>query len=162
MTNLTLIAAVAEKNVIGRKGEIPWKIPEDMKHFKELTMPHPVIMGRKTYDSIPERFRPLPGRQNVVVSRKTKQKNYSKEVIVLDSISKAIEEAARFDKDYYVIGGSQIYKQTMDLASILEITEVHQKVEGGDAFFPFIDLGIWCEAQRKDFEGYSFVTYERR
>lgn len=132
-----------------------------MKHFRELTMGHPVIMGRKTYESIPERFRPLPSRKNVVVSRKTRQENYPVDVIVSDSIFEAIEKAALFGEDYHVIGGSQIYEQTMDLANRLEITEVHQKIEG-DTFFPSIEPSIWYETQRKDFEGYSFVTYERK
>jgi len=161
MANLTLIAAVAENNVIGIYGEVPWKIHEDMKHFNELTISHPIIMGRKTYDSIPEKFRPLSCRKNIVVSEKTKQRNYPEEVIVCDSIPKAIKEAAYFDKDCYVIGGGQIYWQTMGLANKLEITEVHKRVEG-DSFFPFIDSSFWSVSQRNDFEEYSFVRYKRK
>jgi len=92
---------------------------------------------------------------------RTKKESYPGEVIVCDFISKAIEEAMHFDEDCYVIGGSQIYEQTIDLASRLEITEVHQKVEG-DTFFPFINPNFWSVIQRKDFGKYSFVTYERK
>lgn len=159
--SLILIAAVAEDNVIGRGPDIPWEIPEDIQHFEKLTMGHPVIMGRKTYESIPEKFRPLPDRTNIVISRSPENIDYSEGVITCHSLFEARRERSNLNKTSYVIGGGQIYKQTIGLASRLEITEVHQRVEG-DVFFPEINLRVWKETQREDFGEYSFVTYERR
>jgi len=164
MTNLTLIAAVAEKSIIGNGPDIPWeRIPEDMRRFRKLTMGHPVLVGRRTYESLPKAFRPLPGRKNIVISRSPENIDYSKGVITCHSIPEAISKGSDLDKDCYVIGGSQIYEQTIGLSNRLEITEVHQTVEG-DAFFPFIDRSVWEEIQREDSldEGYSFVTYKLR
>lgn len=160
MPKLILIAAVSDNNVIGNGLDIPWeRIPKDMEHFKELTMGHPVIMGRITYDSLPERFRPLPGRENIVISRNTNPQDYPGGVIVCDSVRRAVGKASNLDEEFYVIGGGQIYKQTIGLASRLEITGVHQTVKG-DVFFPSINRTVWNETQRQDFEGYSFVTYK--
>jgi dihydrofolate reductase len=156
MTNIILIAAVAENNIIGRDGKIPWKISEDMKHFKELTMPHPVIMGRKTYDSIPKRFRPLPQRKNIVLSKTLSQENG---IYIAKTIEKALEFCG--NQESYVIGGQQVYEQFIPFAQGLELTRIHANFEG-DAFFPKIDWRMWNEVNREDHEEYSFVTYERR
>lgn len=152
----TLIAAVAENGCIGKDGTLPWRIPEDLKRFKELTTGHAVVMGRKTWESIPEAFRPLPGRRNVVVTRRA---DYPLPDGVLRAAS--LEEAvASAGNDAFVIGGAEIYRAAMPLARRLEITHVRRTVDG-DAFFPPIDPAVWKESGRDDRDGFSFVTYER-
>lgn len=154
---VTLIAAVAENGCIGKDGKVPWALPEDMKRFKALTMGHIVIMGRKTWESIPEKFRPLPGRTNVVVTR---QAEYA--------LPGGVERAASLDEaltahaaeDVFVIGGGEIYALAMPKATRLEVTRVKQSVEG-DAFFPDIDPSEWHILKGVTMQGYDFVTYER-
>jgi len=155
MSKLILIAAMANNNIIGQDGQIPWRIPEDMKRFRELTLGHPVIMGRKTYESIPEKFRPLVGRTNIVVSKSSK--SYTNGVIVYHSIEDALKKGIG-EGDCYVAGGAQIYEQTIKLADKLEITEVHKEIIG-DSFFPQIDKSKWKEILRENYGDYSFVTY---
>lgn len=162
MSKLILIAAVSDNNVIGKGIDIPWElISEDRKHFYKLTIGHPVIMGRITYDSLPKEVRPLPGRENIVISRDTNPPDYPEGVIVCDSVPQAVGKASNLNQEYYVMGGGQIYRQTIGLAGKLEITEVHQTVEG-DVFFPSINPSVWEEVKRDKFEGYSFVTYGLR
>jgi len=157
---IILIAAVAKNNVIGNKGKIPWKIPEDIKRFKRLTLGHPVIMGRRTYESIPEKYRPLSERTNIILS-KTMGFEDNTGIIVCRDMAEAIREARHRDKKCYIAGGQQVYEQTIDLASRLEITEVHEEFNG-DAFFPSIDRNRWKITFRENHEDYSFVTYELR
>lgn len=154
---ISLIAAVAKNNCIGKDGRLPWHLPEDMKHFKDLTMGKVVLMGRKTWESIPEKFRPLPGRTNVVVTR---QPNYPVPtgVEVFGSIETAL--AVHAQDEIVVMGGAEIYRETIDRADALHLTEVDQTVEG-DAFFPTIDPSAWTETAREPHEGFSFVTYRR-
>ena len=167
---LTLIAAYAKdsqgRNVIGNNGEIPWRISEDMKRFKQFTLNHPVIMGRKTYESIPERFRPLPDRTNIVVSKTLNPE--MKGILVARTIEDALTLAqanCSQGEPAYVIGGEQIYRVTInrDETTRLEITEVKVTYEG-DAFFPEINPDIWKEANRVRGENrwYDFVSYVRR
>lgn len=157
--SLTLIAAVAKNGCIGKDGRLPWRIPEDLKRFKMLTTGHTVLMGRKTWESIPEKFRPLPDRTNIVL---TKQTDYDLPVDVerFDSLEKALA-AHQFEEDVFVIGGARIYEQTMGAADRLMITEVDQTIEG-DAFFPKIDPEQWLETEREPHDGFAFVTYHRR
>lgn len=152
---ISLIAAIAENNVIGHGNTIPWRVPEDMKRFKEATMGKTVLMGRKTWESLPEKFRPLPGRKNVVVTR---QENFSfpEGVFHFARLEDALRACA--DEEVMVIGGAEIYRQTLQLASCLLITRIHQTV-AGDAFFPEIDPAVWQETQREEYDGYAFVTY---
>ncbi len=155
--SLSLISAVAKNNCIGKNNTLPWTIPEDLKHFKDLTTGKIVLMGRKTWESIPERFRPLPKRTNVVI---THQASYPvpEGVLVFSSIEKAL---AHFQgQDVMSIGGATIYAETIDLADTLYITHVDQTVDG-DAFFPVIDRAVWRESSREDHPGFSFVTYTR-
>ncbi len=173
--DLILIAAVAENNVIGKDGGIPWRLPEDMRRFKELTTGYPVIMGRKTYESLPDRFRPLPNRWNIVLTR---QPEYIHLGIRPEGISLAptLEDALHFVERHlprqpeaeginrdraYVIGGQSVYEAALPLANRLEITHVYQTVDG-DAFFPEIDPQIWLPTNQIGREGYAFVTYRRR
>ena len=156
--SITLIAAISKNNVIGTEGRLPWHIPEDMKHFKTLTMGKVVLMGRKTWESIPEKFRPLPGRTNVVITR---QPDYPIQagVEVFHALDEAL--AAHGKDDVMVIGGADVYRQTLPHADRLEITHVDRVIEG-DATFPAIDPSVWKEIAREDRDGLSFVTYARR
>lgn len=155
--SIILVAAISRNGVIGSDGTLPWHIPEDVKRFKELTSGHVVLMGRKTWESIPEKFRPLPNRTNLVVTRQANL-NVPAGVEVFGSIESAL--AAHADADVYVIGGTEIYRQTMPLANRLEITHVNRDVEG-DALFPSIDPMTWKETARIPGDGLSFVSYSR-
>ncbi len=155
--SLFLIAAIAKNGCIGKDGQIPWHISEDMKRFKELTMGHAVLMGRKTWESIPDRFRPLPGRTNIVITR---QKNYpvSQGVEVFSNINEALQRHSQ--ETIFVIGGAEVYRETMPRANCLYITLVDQTVDG-DVFFPKIDPQVWHEVEREDHNGFSFISYFR-
>ena len=156
--SLALIAAIAENNCIGKNNQLPWHIPEDLKHFKDVTADTVVLMGRKTWESIPEKFRPLPKRINIVISR---QPNLPLPpgVEVYQSIDAAL--GAHANDTVVVIGGAEIYKQTIDRADTLYITHIQQTVDG-DAFFPTIDPGLWKETEREKHDGFDFVTYKKR
>lgn len=155
---LSIIAAKTDNNVIGKDNMLPWLLADDLKRFQDLTRGHTVIMGRKTYESI---GRPLPNRENVVLSR-------SKVAIPGVAIIHDIAEIGDYDSDVFIIGGSAVYEQTMDMVDRLYITEVHTQLEG-DAFFPAIDPAVWHEVSRKkhyaDIKNQydvDYVTYERR
>ncbi len=154
---LSLIAAISKNNCIGKDNQVPWHIPEDLKHFKEVTTGKAVLMGRKTWESIPEKFRPLPKRKNIVITR---QKDYPVPAGV--ELYQEIEAAltAHPNEEIMVIGGAEIYRQTIARADRLYITEVNQ-VADGDAFFPEIDTSVWKEVGRENHTGFSFVIYER-
>ncbi len=156
--SISLIAAIATNNCIGQHGKLPWHLPEDLKHFKELTTGKIVLMGRKTWESIPEKFRPLPNRKNLVITR---QADFvvPAGVEVFSEIGVVIQKYG--NSEIMVIGGAEIYEQTIALADTLYITHVHQTVVGGTAFFPTIDPTIWKETERKDEFGLSFITYQR-
>lgn len=148
--------AVSENNVIGIKNDLPWHLPEDLKHFKNLTMGKTVLMGRNTYDSIFARLgKPLPGRKSIVITRKV---DFSppEGVKVFDNIPDAINSTK---DDIYVIGGAEIFKQFVPLAKKMYLTRVHGNFEG-DAFFPEINWEEWKETERNDFQKYSFIIYE--
>ena len=164
---IALIAAIAVNNVIGNDNQIPWHLPEDLKHFKQLTFGKPIIMGRITHESI---GKPLSGRANIVVSR---QKNYQPEgVQVVGSLEDALnlaESTARAGgvDEVMVIGGTQIYVGALPLAQTLYLTKIHEVFEG-DAYFPEVKWTQWTESDRQDFRdasatslNYSFVTYQR-
>ncbi|MBO6212422.1 dihydrofolate reductase [Algoriella sp.] len=159
---INVIVAKASNNVIGAKNDLIWHLPNDLKHFKNLTSGHPIIMGRKTFESL---GRPLPNRTNIVVTR---DKDWQAENIEkVFSLEKAIESAKKINEDIYIIGGGNIYKQAMEFADVLYITEVHHEFEG-DTYFPEIDEEIWEEVARENFMkdekhpyAYSYVTYKR-
>ena len=163
---ISIIVAVAENNVIGKDNRLIWRMPEDMKFFKEKTEGHCVVTGRKNYESIPEKFRPLPLRTNIVVTR---QENYTAPgSIVVGSIYEAVETAREInEKELFIIGGADIYKQCIDLADCIYITRIHNDFEG-DAFFPNVNLNNWkltdrkvCKADDKNAHDYTFETYIR-
>ena len=155
---LSLIAAISENNCIGKDNALLWNIREDMKHFKDVTSGNIVLMGRNTWESIPEKFRPLPNRKNIVITR---DMNYEvpEGVEIYSSIDEALEKYK--NENVFIIGGASIYKQTIEIADQLFITEVHQVFEG-DAFFPEIDKNVWQEVEREDYEGFSFVEYSHK
>ncbi len=155
---ITLIAGISKNNCIGNNGTLPWHLPEDLKHFKELTTNKTVVMGRKTWESLPEKFRPLPNRKNVVITR---QIDYAVPdgVLTFSSTEDAFAQLAT--EDIFIIGGAELYKQTIDRADALEITHIDQTVDG-DAFFPQINAEAWREVSRESHDRYSFVRYEKR
>jgi dihydrofolate reductase len=158
MTEVVIIAAVAKNRVIGKDNQLIWNIPEDMAHFKALTAGHTVIMGRRTWESLPPRFRPLPGRRNIVISR---QPDYAAPGAELaDSLENALKLASAADT-VFIIGGEQIYAQAMALADRLEITEVDLEPEG-DAWFPEISTVNWKKTSNLKCAGCAFVTYRKQ
>ena len=168
MTQLSLIAAVGKRNVIGREvdgvGTLPWHLPEDLKHFRAVTSGKPVIMGRKTWESLPEKFRPLPGRLNIVISRSASY--LAPGATVTDTVARALDLCADA-REAFVIGGAELYRQAIDNATQLILTEIDLEVADGDSFFPPIDPHQWQEKSRSSHTAanglnYAFVTYERR
>ncbi len=141
---VSLIAAIAADNSIGRDNDLLWSLPADMKFFKSSTKGHTVLMGRKNYESIPERFRPLPSRVNIVVSRNA---NYEGCLMVrsIEEGLKAAEESG--EEELFVIGGGEIYRQTIDLADRLYISHVDAQYPEADAHFPFFEKRLWEEVE---------------
>ncbi|WP_336731002.1 dihydrofolate reductase [Chryseobacterium sp. VD8] len=158
----TIVVAMGEKNEIGFENQLLWHLPKDLKHFKEITSGHPVIMGRKTYESI---GKPLPNRTNIVVSRKTDW--FEEGILIVGSIKEAVKFAKKIDEEVFIIGGGKIYEQTMDIVDKLEITLVRADLQA-DTFFPKIDPKIWkktdeiChEKDEKNQYDFCFQTFER-
>lgn len=166
---LSIIVAVAGNNAIGRKNELLWHISQDLKYFKATTTGHPVIMGRKTYDSI---GRPLPGRRNIVLTRggevvgEIKNPDITSLEVVNDL--EYVIEIAKGEGEFFVMGGGQLYKQTFEKADRLYITKIYAEAEDADTFFPEIKEGEWkvinCSERFMDQENgieFQFVVYER-
>ena len=185
---LSIIAAVARNGVIGKDNQLLWHLPEDMRHFRETTRGKPVIMGRKTWESLPDAFRPLPGRNNIVVSRNPAYQparamlastlndailkaGDAEEVFVIGgaTLASTLDDAilkAGNAEEVFVIGGAELYRQALPIADRLYLTEIDQDFEG-DASFPDIEKSNWEEASREiphSASGirYSFVLYRRR
>ena len=167
---LNLIYARAANGVIGRDNTMPWHLPEDMAHFKQHTLGSPVVMGRKTWDSLPAKFRPLPGRLNIVLTRNgaTAALLQAQGALPLHSLDAALAHCAALPQppaEVWVMGGAQIYAQALPLAQRVEVTIIHQDFDG-DAHAPALDAQ-WTEAARSDHVSakglaYSFVTYTRQ
>jgi dihydrofolate reductase len=155
---LALVVAIADGGVIGKDGGLPWRIPEDLQHFKATTMGHAIVMGRKTHASI---GRPLAGRRNIVVSR-TADLHGFEGCETARSLEEAIALARTTDEEPRIIGGAAIYEAALVLATRIYLTEVHRAIEGGDAFF-HLDRAGWRETERRagTTEGVEFVTLER-
>ncbi len=159
---ITVIAAVAQNNALGKNNQLLWHLPDDFKRFKTVTSGHYIIMGRKTFESFPK---PLPNRTHVIITR---QKNYQPEgCIVVDSLSKAIAACPK-NEETFIIGGGEIYIQSIELADKLDITKVHHAFEA-DTFFPEINRSEWeltaTELHRKDDKhlfDFTFETYHRK
>ena len=156
-----LVYARAHNGVIGKGGVMPWHLPEDLAHFKQVTFGAPVIMGRKTWDSLPPRFRPLPGRRNIVITRLADWE--ADGALRTSSLDEAIQACAGEDR-VWVIGGGEIFAQALPLAHVVEVTEIERDFDG-DTFAP--QLGPeWRETGRERHRAsagidYSFVTYTR-
>lgn len=153
----TIIAAIDQEKAIGKNGEIPWHIPEDLKHFKEKTTGHPVIMGRKTFESLPVDYRPLPERTNIVLTRSDMDKEG---VEIAKSFQKAYRIARDHGEEAFIIGGASVYEQALPQANRMILTEVKKEVDG-DTFFPEFDREEWNEESREEHEDFDFVTYTR-
>lgn len=162
---LSLIVAVAENGVIGREGDLPWRLSDDLRRFKKLTMGHAILMGRKTWESI---GRPLPGRQSLVISRQEDYQTEYEKVLVASSVEQALAMAGDCAKDQvFVIGGAQVYAMTLPHADRLLFTRVHAEVEG-DVFFPEVDWDRWQlveeakhEADDRNDHAFTFQVYQR-
>lgn len=154
--HIVMVAAVADNGVIGLGGDIPWSIPEDLRHFRATTRGHTVVMGRRTFESIGH---PLPYRTNIVVTR---DPDWTADgVFVAHGLPEAIALARDFEGDVMVIGGGHIYAEAMPLADVQVLTEVHQSPDG-DTRYPDFDRAEWQEAWRESHDGYEFVRWERR
>ena len=161
---ITIIAAIAKNNALGKDNDLIWHLPADLKRFKKVTSGHHILMGRNTFESI---GKPLPNRTTVIITR---NKNYFKDgCLIAHSIEEAIELVEN-DGDVFIIGGAQVYKEAIkkNLADQLDITLVHHEFEA-DAFFPEIDLNVWEETNREDFIAdeknkfdFSFVRYSKK
>lgn len=163
MPHVVLIAAVAANRAIGRDNQLLWNIPEDMAHFKALTQGHTVLMGRKTWESLPPRFRPLPGRRNIVVTRQAGYAAPGADVAL--SLEQGLQLASTAET-VFVIGGAEIYAQALPFADRLELTEVDLRPQG-DAWFPDFPAADWQAGERQTLCSSSgvavaFVRYERR
>lgn len=160
---ITVIAAIAKNNALGKDNDLIWYLPADLKRFKKVTTGHYILMGRNTFESI---GKPLPNRTTIIITR---NKNYSKEgCLIAGSIEEAIE-LAKEEAQLFIIGGAQIYKEIMakDLADQLDITLVHSEFDA-DVYFPEIDAKVWKEVAREDFKAdekndydYSFISYQK-
>ncbi|WIT11071.1 dihydrofolate reductase [Paucibacter sediminis] len=164
MSGITLIAAVARGGAIGRGNELLCRLPEDMAHFKALTLGHTVIMGRKTWDSIPAKFRPLVGRRNIVLSR---QAGLMLEGAEVCAGLEAALAACVGEPQVFVIGGAEIYALALPRADTLELTEIDASFEGADVFFPSWRAEDFAEVARQPQQSaqgwsYAFVRYQRR
>ena len=160
---ITIVVAMGLDNGIGADNQLLWHLPKDLKHFKEMTTDHPIIMGRKTYESI---GKALPNRTNIVVSRK---KDWFEEgILIVGSVKEAVKFAKKIDEQVFIIGGGNIYEQTLDLTDKLEVTLVQTNLKA-DTFFPKIDPKIWHKTEevchekddKNEFD-FCFQTYERK
>ncbi|MCZ8022677.1 MAG: dihydrofolate reductase [Cyclobacteriaceae bacterium] len=163
---LSLIAALSKNNVIGKNNDLPWHLPNDMKYFMQTTKGHCVLMGRKNYESLPEKFRPLPNRTNILVTR---QANFhAPGCEVFNTIEKGIAYAKDIgETELFIIGGAEIYSATLPLADTLYLTEINAVIDG-DTFFPKVDKTKWKETSRqvnnrddKHKFDFDFVVYEK-
>jgi dihydrofolate reductase len=165
--NISIIVAAGSNNAIGKNNSLIWHIPADMKFFKEKTTGHCIITGRKNYESIPEKFRPLPNRTNIIITR---QRDYKAPgTIITGSIEEALEKAKAFgDEEIFIIGGGDIFRQSLHLVDTIYLTEIRQAFDA-DVFFPELDKNLWKEVSRvkgpkdeKNKYDYFFVTYKRK
>ena len=162
---IALIAAVAENRVIGRDKEMPWQFSEDLEYFKRTTTGHPVIVGRRTYETVVDALgEPFPGRTSVVLT--TQSLDLPPGAVVANSVAEAIDladaDAAERGVDVvYVAGGGRVYEQFLPHATRLVLTEIHESYEG-DTRFPAFDEDEWTEVERDERDAFDFVTYERR
>lgn len=163
---ISIIVAASENNVIGRNNDLPWHLPADLKYFKETTMGHCVVMGRKNFESIPPKYSPLVGRTNIVITR---QKDYKASgAVVVNSIEEAIEYSkSQNETECFITGGGEIFRQSIQYCDRIYLTRIHANIEG-DVHFPELNEKEWREISRKDVPTdeknkfpFSFLVYER-
>lgn len=161
---ITIIAAIAKNNALGKDNDLIWHLPGDLKRFKKTTTGHSILMGRNTFESI---GRPLPNRTSIIITR---NENYFKEGCLIANSLEAAIELAKEEDEIFIIGGAQVYTYAIEnnIADILDITLVHDEFEA-DVFFPEIDLKIWEEVSREDFKAdeknkfdYSFLRFQKK
>ncbi len=164
---ISLIAALTKNNVIGKNNDLPWHLPDDMKYFMQTTSAHYVVMGRKNYDSIPEKFRPLPNRTNIVVTR---QIGFTApKCLVVHSLADGIQLAKENNQqELFIIGGAEIYNLAIPVAHRLYLTEIQTEIDG-DTYFPKFDKSGWTEFSRKHHPAderhhfaFDFVIYQKK
>ena len=163
---ISLIAALSTNRVIGKNNTLPWHLPDDTKYFMQTTKGHCVILGRKNYDSIPEKFRPLPNRTNIVVTRR---EDFKAPCPVVHSVEEGIELARKTNgQELFIIGGAEIYALAMPFAQRLYLTEIYAEING-DTFFPEFKFYDWTEVSRKPHPAddrhafaFDFAVYERK
>ncbi len=160
---IAIVVAASENNVIGKDNQLIWHLPADLRYFKNLTMGHPILMGRKTYESI---GKPLPGRTTVIITRQHDLQMPG--CIVTNSLDEAIAEAQKLDQDVYIIGGAEIYRQAISKADTIYLTRLHHHFDG-DAYFSELAEGDWetintdkHEPDEKNKYSYSFITMKRK
>ena len=169
---ISLIAAIGRNNELGKDNTLLWRLPADLKHFKEVTSLHSVIMGRKTFESLGRSptgepiGKPLPNRRNIVITRDANYKN--KEVEVVHSLSEALDIVGNNDEEIFIIGGGELYKQTIPIADKLYITHIDAEDSDADTFFPEIIPIVWNEISHKEHKkdekntfDYTFSIYEK-
>ena len=164
LMRISFLAAVAANGVIGRDNKLPWHLSNDLKRLKTLTMGHHVIMGRKTFDEIGRK--PLPGRPHVIISRSPIEPQEN--VVVVSSVEDALASIPLYEDEVFILGGGEIFRQTVHRADRMYITQIHADI-AGDTYFPdFDDVNEWHLTDREDFEAdakndypYSFLTYDR-
>lgn len=162
---ISLIAAIGKNNELGQNNTLLWHLPNDLKHFKDITRGHSVIMGRKTFESLPNGA--LPNRRNIIITR---DKDYIRENIeVVNSLEEALKIFENTEEEIFIIGGGEIYKQAISFADKLYITHIEAESKDADIFFPIIDKNIWEETTRenhtkdeKNLYDYAFVEYEKK
>ncbi|MCE5331682.1 MAG: dihydrofolate reductase [Bacteroidales bacterium] len=164
MSKISIIAAVADNYAIGKSNKLPWHLPADLKHFKELTTGHAILMGKRTYESLPNG--PLPNRKNIVLTSVLSE-GVNKRYFEADSLEDAFD-LCEHECQVFIIGGASVYRQSLDKADSMYITWVHAEFPA-DVFFPKINFSKWIEISREDFPAdeknpypYSFVYYERK
>lgn len=164
---IAMIAAVAENGVIGKDNDLAWSLPDDMKYFMNTTKGHYIVLGRKNYDSLPPKFRPLPNRTNVVITRQSDLQLEGAHIV--NTLEEAFEFCKKNNQEkIFVIGGGQIYKLALPYADTLYITEVHHSFDG-DTYFPEFDKNEWMEVSRephgmdeRHLYPFDFVVYKRK
>jgi len=163
---ISLIAALTENHVIGKNNDLPWHLPDDMKYFMQTTKGHVVIMGRKNYESLPPKYRPLADRTNIIVTRQTTY--HAPDCIIVNSLEEGIRLAkGANEKELFIIGGAEIFELSMSLADRLYLTEIKTEIQG-DTFFPKFDKSKWKEVSRRPHPNddrhqfaFDFVIYEK-
>jgi dihydrofolate reductase len=164
---ISLIAALTQNRVIGKNNDLPWRLPDDMKYFMQTTSSHYVVMGRKNYESIPEKFRPLPNRTNIVITRQVGFTAANCTVVhSLEAATKLAEENNQ--QELFIIGGAEIYQLAMPFANRLYLTEIHTELDG-DTYFPRFDKTAWEETSRKHHASderhrfaFDFIIYKKK